>query len=257
MATPIDDLPDPYKPPPTFWQQRPGLGWALAVFVLTTVLTYIAFPPVDKGEAGYVFALSAVLWAYRRPAFRIFAWTVLGAQVVAWTLLLGWLHNVTWIGLLLLGPFIGLLIGSWYLAVWWTIPRLAGHPAMIRLIALLGLAALWVMLEWVRGVLFSGFPWLPLAASQWQRPLVLQSASYAGAWAVSFILILFNLAAAAYAHRIFFEGATGLRKRSPEFMLALMVLVFTSFPFLTEMMGPPRAKLARVALVQPYIPQNE
>ena len=249
--------PDPYEPQPTFWQRQPGLGWALAVFALTALLTYVAFPPVNTGEAGYVLALPAVLWAYRRPAFRIFAWTVLGAQVVAWTLLLGWLHHVTWVGLLLLGPFIGLLIGLWYLAVWWAIPRLAGHPAMIRIIALLGLAALWVMLEWVRSVLFSGFPWLPLAASQWQRPLVLQSASYAGAWSVSFILILFNLAGAAYAHRIFFEGATGLRKRSPEFMLALMVLVFTSFPFLTEMMGPPRAKLARVALVQPYIPQNE
>jgi apolipoprotein N-acyltransferase len=248
---------DPYEPQPNFWQQRPGLGWALVVFVSTTLLTYVAFPPVNMGEAGYVFAMPAVLWAYRRPTFRIFAWTVLGAQVVAWTLLLGWLHNVTWVGLFLLGPVIGLLIGLWYLAVWWAIPRLAGHPAMIRLIALLGLASLWVMLEWLRSVLFGGFPWLPLAASQWQRPLVLQSASYAGAWAVSYILILFNLAGAAYAHRIFYEGATGLRKRSPEFMLALMVLVFTSFPFLAEMMGPARHKLARIALVQPYIPQNE
>jgi apolipoprotein N-acyltransferase len=249
--------PDPYDQPPTFWQRRPEVGWAVGVFILTTLLTYVAFPPVNTGEAAYVLALPAVLWAYRRPAFRIFAWTVLGSQVLAWTLLLGWLHHVTWVGLLLLGPFVGLIVGAWYLAVWWAIPRLAGHPAMVRIIALLGLAALWVMLEWLRSVLFSGFPWLPLAASQWQRPLVLQSASYAGAWSVSFILILFNLAGGAYAHRIFFEGATGLRKRSPEFMLALMVLVFSSFPFLTEMMGPPRAKLGRVALIQPYIPQDE
>jgi apolipoprotein N-acyltransferase len=33
--------------------------------------------------------------------------------------------------------------------------------------------------------------------------------------------------------------------------------VFSSFPFLAEMMGPPRSKLARVSLIQPYIPQNE
>ncbi len=249
--------PDPYDPQPNFWQRRPGLGWVLAVSVLTALLTYVAFPPVNTGEAAYVFALPAVLWAYRRPAFRVFAWTVLAAQVVAWTLLLWWLHNVTWVGLFLLGPFIGLIIGSWYLAAWWAIPRLAGHPAVVRIIGLLGLAAFWVMLEWLRSVLFSGFPWLPLAASQWQRPLVLQSASYGGAWTVSFLLIFFNLAGAAYAHRIFFEGATGLRKRSPEFMLALLLLVFSSFPFLTEMMGPTRARLARVALVQPYIPQNE
>ncbi len=249
--------PDPYTPKPTLWRRQPHLGWALAVFALTAGLTYAAFPPYNAGEAAYMFALPAALWAYRKPPFRMFAWTVLGAQVVVWTALLGWLHNVTWAGLFLLGPFIGVLIGLWYLAAWWTIPRIAGHQALIRIIALLGLAALWVVLEWVRSTLFGGFPWLPLAASQWQRPLVLQSASYAGAWSVSFILILFNLAGAAYAHRIFFEGATGLRKRSPEFMVALMVLVFSSFPFLAEMMGPPRQPLARVALIQPYIPQNE
>ncbi|HTL68299.1 MAG TPA: apolipoprotein N-acyltransferase [Lacunisphaera sp.] len=248
---------DPYDIPPPFWRRRPDLLWAGAVFAITTFLTYVAFPPVDAGEAGYALAIAAVLWAYRRPAFKLYAWSVLGANVVAWTMLLGWLHHVTWGGLFLLGPFIGLIVGSWYLAVWWAVPRLAGHTAATRIIGLLGLAALWVMLEWLRSVLFGGFPWLPLAASQWQRPLVLQSASYAGAWSVSFILILFNLASAAYAHRIFFEGATGLRKRSPEFMVALMTLVFTSFPFLAEMMGQARHKVANVALVQPYIPQDE
>jgi apolipoprotein N-acyltransferase len=252
-----DSTSDPYELPPTFWLRHPGLGWALAVFGFTALLTYIAFPPVNQGEAAYVLALPAVLWAYRRPAFRLFARAVLGAQVVAWTLLLGWLHHVTWVGLFLLGPFIGLIAGLWYLAAWWAIPRLAGHRAIVRILALLGLAAFWVMLEWVRSVLFGGFPWLPLAASQWQRPLILQSAAYAGAWGVSFVLVFFNLAAAAYAHRIFFEGATGLRKRSPEFSVALLGLMAASFPFLGDFVHQQRQALARVALVQPYIPQNE
>jgi apolipoprotein N-acyltransferase len=221
------------------------------------LLAYVAFPPVNTGDAGYALAVPALLWAYRRPTFRVYAWTVLGAHVLAWTLLFGWLHNVSWVGMFLLGPFIGLIVGSWYLAAWWTLPRMAGHQAMIRILVLLGLAALWVMLEWVRSIIFGGLPWLPLAASQWQRPLILQSASVAGAWAVSFTLIYFNLGVAAYAHRIFFEGATGLRKRSPEFMVALLLLMFSSFPFLSDIVNAERTKLARVALVQPYIPQNE
>ncbi|MDB6113152.1 MAG: lnt [Lacunisphaera sp.] len=248
---------DPYEPVPTFWQRHPTLPWVLAVFGLTVFLTYAAFPPFNTGEAGYAFAIPAVLWAYRKPAFKVFAWTVLGAQVVVWTALLFWLHNVTWLGPFLLGPFVGLLIGSWYLAVWWVVPRLHGHQALVRILALLGLAALWVMLEWLRSVIFGGFPWLPLAASQWQRPIVLQCASYAGAWSVSFLLIYFNTAGAAYAHRIFFENVSGLKKRSPEFMVALMLLVTCSFPFLVESMSQQRVRLARVTLVQPYISQNE
>lgn len=256
MPTPVHE-PDPYAERPTLWQRYPLLGWPLSVFAATVFLAWASFPPLNVGEAAFIFALPAILWAYKKPSFRVFAWTVLSAQVIVWTLVLGWLHNVTWGGLFLLGPFVGLLIGVWYLAVWWTVPRLMGHQAMIRIIALFGLAALWVMLEWVRSWLFGGFPWLPLAASQWQRPLVLQIASYAGAGAVSFVLVVFNLGAAAYTHRIFFEGVTGLRKRSPEFMVALMVLVFSSFPFLSEILGQQRQRIARVTLVQPAIPQNQ
>ena len=255
-ATPLP-ADDPYAPRLTLWQRRPHLGWTLAVFAATALLGYVAFPPVNAGEAAYVFAVPALLWAYRRPPFRLFAGTVLSAFALAWTLLLGWLHHVTWAGLLLLGPFVGLLMGSWFLAAWWTLPRLRGHKVLIRLIALLGLAGLWVVLEWVRGTIFGGFPWLPLAASQWQRPLILQSAAVGGAWSVSFLLVFFNLGTAAYAHRIFFEGATGLRKRSPEFMTALLLLVFASVPFLAEAVRPARQRLVRLSLVQPYVPQGE
>lgn len=248
---------DPYEPRPTLWQRHPHLAWVLAVFGFTVFLTYISFPPVNTGEAAYVLALPGILWAYRKPSLRLFAWTVLGAQVVAWTALLGWLHNVTWVGLFLLGPFVGLLVGSWFLAVWWVVPRLAGHRVLVRIFALLGLAALWVVLEWFRSVIFGGFPWLPLAASQWQRPLVLQVAAYGGAGATSFILICFNLGAGAYVHRAFFEGVTGFKKRTPEFSVALLVLMAGSFPFLADTFNQQRRPLARVALVQPYIPQNE
>ena len=249
--------PDPYAPRLPLWQRQPQLGWALAVFALTVILTCVCFPPVSAGEFAFAFAVPAVLWAYRAPPFKIFARAVLGAQAVAWTVLLGWLHHVTWVGLFLLGPFIGLLIGLWYLAVWWMMPRLRGHRAIVRIVALLGLAGLWVVLEWVRGIIFSGFPWLPLAASQWQRPFMLQVAAYAGAWAVSFVLVVFNLGVAAYAHRIFFEGATGLRKRSPEFTITLLVLIGFTFPFLGDTLNQQRQRLMRVALVQPYIPQGE
>lgn len=249
--------PDPYAPKITFWQRYPRLAWAGVVFLLTAGLILVAFPPIDTGEAAYVLALPAVLWAYRKPEFKLYARIVLGAHVVAWTGVLGWLHHVTWGGLFLLGPFIGLLVGSWYLAVWWAIPRTRGHRALVRIVVMLGLAGLWVLLEWLRGLVFGGFPWLPLAASQWHRPLILQSAAYAGAWAPTFVLVTFNLGAAAYVHRAFFEGVTGFKKRTPEFSVALLVLMAGSFPFVGDIVNQQRLPLARVALVQPYIPQNQ
>ena len=155
---------------------------------------------------------------------------MLGAQAVAWLIMLGWLHNVTWVGLALLGPLVGVWVGVWYLAVWWAIPRIHRHAPMMRVLGMVGLAGLWVVIEWSRTWLLSGFPWLPLAASQWERSILLQLASFTGAYGISFVLIFFNLGFAAYGFRLIREKHTGLKRRSAEFMAALLVLMFSTFP---------------------------
>ena len=223
---------------------------------LTVVLTVLSFPPFETPEFAYAFAAPAIFWAYLRPRWRLYAWTMLGAQALAWTILLGWLHHATWLGLCLLGPFMGAWVGLWYLAVRWLVPRMQGRQTGLRIAAMFGLAGLWVLLEWTRTWFLGGFPWLPLAASQWQRAILLQIASYTGAGGISFILITFNLGFAAYAHRLFREREVGLRRRSPEFMAALMVLIFPSFLLMREIFNQQRREVARLALVQPYIPQN-
>ncbi len=256
-ATTSRGIPE-YSGAPSFFEKHREALAAAAVFLLTVLLTILSFPPYNAPDFAYTLAAPAIFWAYRKPRFKLYAWTMLGAQAVAWTVILGWLHNVTWLGLLLLGPFMGVLTGLWYLLVGIAVPRIHGHKTFIRIIGLAGLAGAWVILEWVRGWFFSGFPWLPLAASQWQRPLILQFASFAGSGGVSFLLIFFNLGLAAYGHRLLMEGHQGLRKRSPEFMVALVALLFPSFLLLQESFSRWRfnQRVAQVALIQPYIPQT-
>lgn len=256
QSLPVPDNDDPYADRPTFARRYADALWTAGVFLLTVVLTVVSFPPFPSPEFAYAFAAPAIFWAYLRPRLKLYVWTMFAAQAVAWTILLNWLHHVTWGGLLLLGPLVGAWVGVWYLAVWWVMPRLRGREPGIRVLAVCGLAALWVLIEWTRTWLLGGFPWLPLSASQWQRPILLQISSYTGAYAVSFILIFFNLGFAAYGHRLLREKEIGLRKRSPEFMAALLILMFPSFLLLSEIFGQQRRDLARVAVVQPYIPQQ-
>jgi apolipoprotein N-acyltransferase len=258
---------DPYaEQPPSVWKKHEGWFWAAGVFLLTILLTVVSFPPFNAGEFAYAFAVPAVLWAYRRPSFKLYAWTLLSAQVVAWTLLLSWLHHVTWLGLFLLGPFVGVWVGLWYLGVWWVVPRMVGRQTGLRILAMLGLGGLWVLIEWTRTWFLGGFPWLPLAASQWKQisgsgefgiPAVLQIASYTGAVGVSFVLITANLGFAAYANRLFFENLKGLNRRSQEFFTAMFLLIVCLTVHIRETLnrGQFSTKVGRVALVQPYIPQ--
>lgn len=249
---------DPYDIPPAWWQRHATALCAVGVFIATVVLTVIAFPPSRTPEFAYAFAAPALFWAYLRPSFRLYAWTVLGAQALAWTILLSWLHNVTTAGLLLLGPFIGAWIGAWFLAARWALPRMLGQSSPVRILVLFGLAGLWVVGEWTRTWLLSGFPWMPLAATQWQRMSILQIAAFTGAGGVSFVLIAMNLGFAAYAHRLIREGRTGLGKRSQEFFAAMFLLVVCVATQIQETFNRHQrtVTLGRVAFVQPYIPQE-
>ncbi|MFA6290053.1 MAG: apolipoprotein N-acyltransferase [Opitutaceae bacterium] len=251
------DLPPEDPAAPTFWSRHAGRLWAAGVFFSTIVLTVLSFPPAHAPELAYVFAVPALLWAYQKPSFRLFALTLLGAQAVAWTIILGWLHNVTIGGLLLLGPVIGAWIGSWYLAAWWTLPRIVGRPSFTRILAMFGLAGLWVFIEWTRTWFLGGFPWLTLAASQWERMSILQVSSFTGAGGVSFVLVTMNIGLAAYAHRLLRENRPNLSCRSQEFLAAMFLLIVCVATLIRPTFDRPRhaVSLGRFAFVQPYIPQ--
>jgi apolipoprotein N-acyltransferase len=249
---------DPYDVKPSFWVTQADYVTAAAVFVFTVLLTVLSFPPYHTPEFAYAFLVPGLFWAYRRPRLKLYAWTMLGAQAVAWTVILGWLHNVTWPGLFLLGPFIGAWIGAWFLAAWYALPRVLGQRTSVRLAVMLGLAGLWCLNEWLRTFVLGGFPWLPLAASQWERVSILQIASFTGQGGVAFVLVMMNLGFAAYAHRLFREGVTGLNKRSQEFFLAVFLLLVALSVHVQETFNraPFNTPLGRVAFVQPYIPQE-
>jgi apolipoprotein N-acyltransferase len=72
---------------------------------------------------------------------------------------------------------------SWFALRFW---RLGGP------LALLGIPAVWVAVEWVRTYLFSGFPWNLAAYAGVDIPGVLALSGIVGAYGVSYLLVLAN-----------------------------------------------------------------
>ncbi len=226
--------------------------------MLSAFLLVVAFPAHHTPELAYACLAPGVIWAYLRPSLRLYAGTLFVSQAVAWTIILWWLHPVTYVGLFLLGPLVGAWTGIWYLAVWWVMPRMLGKPNSVRLVAMLGLCGAWVLVEWSRTWVFGGFPWMPLAATQWERIGVLQLAAYTGASGVSFVIVAVNVGFAAYAHRLFREGRRGFARRSQEFLLAMFLLLVCLSVLVSDVTHRDQftEPFTRVAFIQPDIPST-
>lgn len=234
------------------------------------LLTVSLFPPFDLAEAAYVFLLPFLFWSLRQPRWKLWLFTGCLVHWIAWTLILLWLRHVTWAGLLLVSALLALFPMAWLALVRTYYPRLNGLPTGRRLGVMFALSGAWVLTEWVRSWLLTGFPWLPLAASQWLRPAMLQLAPWTGAWGISFLLVFFNLAIARYLQLIFRGSGKRTTKENteprvahvrfhfcPEFYVALF-LFFGSLSLFLHTLSEQRERipLFRAGIVQPWIPAN-
>ncbi|MFP4281310.1 MAG: apolipoprotein N-acyltransferase [Opitutales bacterium] len=243
-------------------------GWqvacAVAVAVLTAGLFAAAFPRPAVPEAAYVALAPLLIWlVFLRPGVRIVLWTSLAAGFGQWVVLLWWLRHfplqvglsplLGYLAVIALAGVLALFFLAWAMVARWLLV-VEDRGVAYRIVAMFGLAGGWVLLEWVRSWLFTGFPWLPLAASQWQRPLLLQMASVTGAWGISFVLVLFNLGLAFYVRNLVRTRRKVWFKRfSLEFYLGLGGIFLAVAAGFNDM-SPYRDRPMFVAgFIQPYI----
>jgi apolipoprotein N-acyltransferase len=240
----------------------------LVLFLASAGLHALAFPLFDLPEAAYVFAIPLLLWGLSGRSFRGEGIALLVSGWLGWCAILFWLRNFTqhleipfasalgWLALLALSLILAMFWWAWGSVALRTLRLVRERGIPSRLAALLGLAAFWIILEWLRGWLFTGFPWLTLAASQWQRPLLLQIASVTGSGGVSFILAGFNLGLAFYLFILWRNRKAGWLKRlSFEFYLSL-VLLFGAIAYGLHTSGAGRGGRTagpRIAFVQPDV----
>lgn len=190
-------------------------------------------------------------------------------QPRAW--LLGWLHGIaTWFvamfwlldtlttygaiegwlaGLLLLG--LAAFLGLYHAAFAVLGSRLWRRGSLV---ALAGLPALWVLLEVLRGVAFSGFPW-NLAAYAWTEvPGALRLSAWAGAWGVSYLVVGVSLGVSrAIATRRWQTAALAL------LLPAVLLPIggrWAAGAIADRAAGEPQSPVRRAVIVQPDTPNQ-
>lgn len=118
-------------------------------------------------------------------------------------------------------------------------------------------SAFWVTLEYIRGILFSGFPWELLGYSQYQVLPLIQIAELTGVYGVSFLIILVNI----LLYKFLVHTSKGERKYAGREILAAAIIIFCCWLYgqnkiATLEQGAARQKEYKISLIQGNIRQD-
>lgn len=131
---------------------------------------------------GYVPLFIAIENKSRFKAFLLSYLT----GVIFWLGTVYWLIHVTLPGLVILVLYLALYFGLFGFLF------SALNPGL-RPTGLFFIPSAWVLLEYLRSYLFTGFPWALLGLSQYKNLPVIQIADITGVWGVSFLVMMMNV----------------------------------------------------------------
>ena len=243
----------------------------LGLLLLAAALRVLAYPPFGQGWCIWLTLIPLYLlvrnkgWWQLHPFFAGWLGGLLWFGGTLW-----WIGHVTVLGTAALVAYLALYPAIWLWAVAAWSQRLEPHfvPAATTslwlqrtganlLLALLA-ASWWVMLEFLRGWLLTGFGWNGLGVALWQNLPLLQGASLGGVLLLSGMVALVNAAGAAYLSSLVVDlSAKQSRRPSLELGLALLLTALAfAWGWARTMSAEGAQHTLRYVMVQPNIPQE-
>jgi apolipoprotein N-acyltransferase len=192
--------------------------FAISTALATAALLALCFPTTDLGWLAWISLVPLLVSiSGKKLHYGFFLSFICGLlffngtgawlfQVHGYKLL----HHAIW------GPYLATYFGLFGLAFsfiskrWGVVPSLIASPF------------LWVSLEYFRSNMgFMAFPWGLLSHSQYQYPIIIQVASFAGNYGVSFLIVWANVALAAV---VFLCVCPSTLKLSAKHVLILIII---------------------------------
>ncbi len=239
---------------------------SLASLLLTPALLVLAYPRWNYWYLAWVALLPWLSFLATAKAKSAFRWSWL-IGTLFFALSMAWMNHLmsmagpaASLGWLVLSAYLGLYFGAFGFAANKLLAGFArgeaaagrGHRIAASLSLAAALAAIWTLLEYARSYALSGMGWNLLAYSQTPWIAVLQSAEFAGAWAVSFLIVWVNaLLFLAWRDR------KQLHAWQPAAVALTTLAVAAGFGAWRMHHFPASSHTLRVAVVQGNIPQEQ
>jgi apolipoprotein N-acyltransferase len=169
--------------------------------------------------------------------------------LIFWSATVYWLVHVTLAGTIIL---------VFYLALYFALFGLIIRPYTKNSspYALIFIPSVWVLLEYFRGHLLTGFPWAFLGYSQYLNLPVIQIADITGSLGVSFLLIFTNVAIVEMIWSARTRRWPRLKITAAILILFLCAVLSYGYYRLRQAAGPRPQAAIKISLIQANIPQE-
>jgi apolipoprotein N-acyltransferase len=158
----------------------------ISLSILSALLLILSFPNFNLWIFAWFGFVPLFFAIENKSKFNAFLLSCL-TGIIFWTGIIYWLIHVTVPGTILLILYLSLYFGLFGLIIkgnrLWTIDY-----------GLLFIPSTWVLLEFLRAHLLTGFPWALLGYSQYLNLPIIQIADITGTWGVSFLVMMTNVA---------------------------------------------------------------
>lgn len=204
--------------------------------IFSAILLFLAYPPFSFSYLAWIALIPILLVPVPATRMRRFLLGYLFGFVYS-VANLYWLNTIGFAAGVFLAFYTALWPAFWYLLSS-ELLRIKETDSPIKLVQHLSIpkqwlwifasASLWVLTEYSRSYLFTGFSWNQLGISQWNRPSMLILSSLCGVYGLSFILAITNINLALLIYPNFDMKRTRLQRRA-QFLPTALLLVAVAF----------------------------
>jgi apolipoprotein N-acyltransferase len=225
-------------------------GW---MPLLSAIVLTLAFAPIGQFYLAWIGLVPWLLYIRRARSHRLaFLWSWIAGTFF-------FSANIWWLGFVTVLGTIGSVL---YMGLYWGIAALilrglrwtdnGGQPLRGgTATTVLIVACVWTACEWVRGNLFTGWPWSFLGHTQTPLLVICQIADLIGAYGLTFLLVAFNaFIALLIVQRLRFRAVMGAAITVAAIVLASIGYGIFRLSQNTTSPGP------RVLVVQANFPQS-
>jgi len=215
----------------------------LILLVISAVLLSLSYPIFNFEFLAWIAFIPLFFALQNQSRFEAFKLSYL-CGLIFFGITIYWLIYVSVLAYILLILILALFFGLFAFLIRSTIH----HPPSTILFTI---PAIWVLVEYIRTHLFTGFGWALLGYSQYLNLPLIQIADKTGVWGTSFIVMMVNVA-------VFRWLKDGFKKAKPVVITTILILGLTflyGWARLSEKVA--FSKLITISVIQGNIPQHQ